>query len=146
MEDESPSALYKKYLPRNFISEIVFFELSRKYEFSETALDNLVPRKDLRGYMGGIILRGEGLSPEKTGQIQLVTNRLIEKNGKSKQSLLSGTQSKFYSYNDKNKCSALLIWHEAAFSMFAFELIALLNGTSRPGIIPSCHAMPFYNF
>ena len=42
---DPPNERYKKYLPPNFLSGVVFFELRKKHEFSRAALNNLVPRK-----------------------------------------------------------------------------------------------------
>src|SRR5207302_5250098 len=63
---DPPNERYKKYLPPNFLSGVVFFELRKKHEFSRAALNNLVPRKVIRGYFGGIVLRGEGLVPDQS--------------------------------------------------------------------------------
>lgn len=57
---DAPSERYKRHLPPQFFCGLVFFELRREHERSESALTSVAEGVDLRGFMGGIILRGEG--------------------------------------------------------------------------------------
>jgi hypothetical protein len=39
--------------------------------------------------------------------------------------------------------SAMILWSPANFAMFAFDLIAMMNGTFRKDFVSSFHGMPF---
>jgi len=66
--------------------------------------------------------------------------------GKDKQSLLKGSPvSDTVQYSNNKYIGTMLTWSEANFSMFAFDLIALLNNTYRSGYISSMHGMSWHN-
>jgi hypothetical protein len=165
---DTPSERYKRYLPANFFTAVVFFELRRKHEFSKEALNNLVPSKGLRGYFGGIILRGEGLPFEKCGRIKLFPSKIELKSSvgksKGKESLLTGSpwaESRPFAAADSYLgpiitpwdeeeatwnlegayLSAQLDWDESEFARFAFDLIALLKGTYQMSLPSSFHGL-----
>jgi hypothetical protein len=129
---DAPNERYKKFLPPSFFSGIVFFELCRKHEFEKEMINKLVPERDIRGYSGGIVLRGEGLQPQKSGRIWLLASKSSIKStvGKKRESLLTGsplsdTRREFDNYHR----GMMLQWSEAEFARFAFDLVALLNNT-----------------
>jgi len=166
---DSPDARYKRYLPLDFFTAVVFFELRKKHEFSKVALNNLVPPKELRGYFGGIVLRGEGLPTEKCGRIWMFpSNTELESSvgkGKGKESLLTGSpwaDSRPFTTEDcylgtiitpwsdeqevaqqlsRAHLSAQLRWDGAEFARFAFDLIALLKGTYQMSLPSSFHGL-----
>ncbi|MBN1814254.1 MAG: hypothetical protein JXA14_20615 [Anaerolineae bacterium] len=165
-DKDAPEARYKRYLPANFLMAVVFFELRREYEFSKKALNNLVPPQGLRGYFGGIVLRGEGLPPEVCGRIRMFPSETAIRSsvGKKRGSLLTDSQwadsrvstpedsylgpmitpwegEKATQYLSKAHLSAQLIWSEAEFARFAFDLVALLKGTYQMSLPSSFHGL-----
>ena len=79
------------HLPSTFCCGLVFFNLLQKDQFSEAALSKVVSGIELRGFFGGLILRGEGHTKALTGRISLLRSETpIESTiGNSKQSLLN---------------------------------------------------------
>jgi hypothetical protein len=139
---------YKKYLPLGFFSAIVFFELRKENEFSKAALNNLIPNKELRGYYGGIVLRGEGLDSDKTGQVKMLHSETqIESTvGKTKESLITGSPlADSRAYKDHYHLGAMLMWNETYFAQFAFDMVALMSGAYRGGMISSLHGFSWMN-
>lgn len=59
---------HKLHLPPTFVCGLVFFELRSENEFSEASLANTLRGRDLRGFFGGVILRGEGHTKPFTGR------------------------------------------------------------------------------
>lgn len=136
---------YKRYIHKDFVCGVVFFELLKRKEYSKTALNNLVPEKEIRGYHGGIILRGEGLGDLHAGRIRytkLTGGGSYIKKGKD--SLLDPivTSEKFLLEGDE-RYRANLMWNETCFSMFAFDLICQLEGTYVDGEVHSYHGLSF---
>lgn len=166
---DTPDARYKRYLPPDFFTAVVFFELREKHEFSKAALNNLVSPKELRGYFGGIVLRGEGLPIEKCGRIRMFPSNTELKSsvgeGKGKESLLTGSpwaDSRPFTiedcylgtiitpWSDEQEVaqqlsgahlSARLSWDETEFVRFAFDLVALLKGTYQMSLPSSFHGL-----
>jgi len=167
--NDIPDTLYKRYLPSDFFTAVVFFELRKEHEFSKAALNNLVSPKELRGYFGGIVLRGESLPIEKCGRIRMFPSSAELKSsvgrGQKKESLLTGspwaasrpfTSEDSYlgtiitPWNDEEEVaqqlsrahlSAQLNWDETEFVRFAFDLVALLNGTYQMSLPSSFHGL-----
>ncbi len=144
---DSPDERYKKYLPHGFICASLFFELRKDDERDHGILDRLIPGQDLRGYFGALILRGEGLPDGVSGgRFQLLQSATAEELRSVKApSLFAGAtiadpverigpEGKYY-------LSGILTWPGPNFAWFAFDLIALLNGTYRPGFLSSMHGM-----
>ena len=69
---DDPDERYKLYLPATFCCGLVFFDLDKKHQYSESALSKAIAGIELRGFFGGIILRGEGHTKEATGKISLL--------------------------------------------------------------------------
>lgn len=150
-EDKAEDRI-KKYLPSNFILAPIFFELRKKDRTSLSALDNLVPKKLLRGYGDGLVLSGES---KKLGD---VTGRVfIEQLGKKSpqlatvgkgsylQTLLNGFAWSTEYEVDGKYSSALLGWSELNFSRFFFDLVARLNGTYQAGEFSSLYGLNWYS-
>jgi len=142
---DPPGEQFRHYISAPFFSSIVFFELRLEHAYSVTGLDNALPQPPVRGgYMGGIVLRGEGLDPEGAGRLGLFTSEMpIESRiGRTKESLLGGVRM-LDSRLGPNGIYYVptIIWHPAAFANYAFDLIALLKGTYVPGKISSQHGM-----
>jgi hypothetical protein len=162
-------ARYRRYLPPDFFTAVVFFELRKEHEFSKASLNNLVSPKELRGYFGGVVLRGEGLPTETCGRIRMFPSRTELKSsvgkGKGKESLLTGSpwaDSRPFTaedcylgtiitpWSDEQEVarqlsgahlSARLSWDEAEFARFAFDLVALLKGTYQMSLPSSFHSL-----
>lgn len=148
LEELKPLLQGKGNLPINFFMGIVFFELKISDEYDKDILKNLISNEELRGYFGGLVLKGEGLDVDKTGKFYLFegdtpANTTV---GKDKESLLKGSPvSDTVLYSNNKYIGTMLTWSEANFSMFAFDLIALLNNTYRSGYISSMHGMSWHN-
>lgn len=138
---DDADAKYKFYLPPNFFCGLVFFELRDKYKSSEKALYNLISVEALRGFIGGLILRGENHRKPVTGKLNLVLHesQMDSIFPKPKFSLLNGAAlSKSIKINNKH-IGAMLTWAEPFFSQFAFDLIAIIRGDFEVGKVSSFH-------
>lgn len=62
---------FRAYLSKNFSCAIIFFELQKNLVDQTQLLKNLLPKKEIFGYYGGIILRCE-LNLEMSGILELV--------------------------------------------------------------------------
>jgi hypothetical protein len=134
---------YKMYLPPAFFCSVVFFELSKKQEFSGVALRKLTPSERFRGFYGGVILRGEGLPPEQSGRINPLHSKTpLTETDDDRDSLLKLGMSSV-KIGDDSYFGTLLMWNETHFGQFAFDLIALLNGTYDVGRLSSFHGFGF---
>lgn len=108
---DSPAQRYRQYLPRDFSCAVVFFDATAIAQRSSAALAHLAPVDPPRGFYGGIILRGEGQPEDASGHI-----RMFARDGVAE---------------------PLLMWMPIGFSTFAFDLVALLEGTYDPGYASS---------
>jgi hypothetical protein len=134
---------YKLHLPATFCCGLVFFDLNEEHQFSEAALAKLIPGVELRGFFGGIILRGQGQKKEATGKMFLCSSETpIESTiGKNKSSLLNVGMTQSEEGTDNRHLFAMLMWNEFHFSQFGFDLIARMQGTYEVGRISSFHGM-----
>jgi hypothetical protein len=140
---DHPAERYKLHLPHNFFCALVFFELVKKARYSISALKKIISGSvPLRGFFGGIILRGEGHGPPDTGRLQLAhcQTPVPDCFGKSKKSLLDSSAFDVSAKVAENfYVVAGLMWSESAFSQFAFDLVAICQGTYQPGRLSSFH-------
>ena len=126
---------YKLHLPATFCCGIVFFEMRKEQQFSESALAKLVAGVQFRGFFGGIILRGEGHTVGATARLSLAQSktRIESTIGPTRQSLLGGFgMTESVRVTGDLHC-AMLIWAEPNFSQFGFDLIAMMQGTYEAG-------------
>jgi hypothetical protein len=138
---DAPDEVYKKYLPANFCMGIIFFEILEGEKTNLGALINLIPLEttsDLRGYFGGVIMQAENRDRNSTGKINfLLSEDKISEVGDLSQCAMVGNfltkESKYF--------SAIIIWSPENFAAFAFDLLAMLNGTYRNGFASSFHGM-----
>lgn len=137
---DNPNERYKRYLPSDFFCGLVFMELRKENIFKKNMLSDIIKAFDIRGYYGTIILRGEGLVSTKTC---FIDNRFtnLETNFSpafEKTSLLSSIY-----YTDAEQIGDIiypglhLSWEDLNFSKFAFDVLALLNGTYVHGFTSS---------
>jgi hypothetical protein len=132
---------YKRYLPKNFYMGLVFFEYLKKdqEEHHESLLNKLVPTNFQRGFMGGIILQAEGMDRRVTGNFRYFEGDASSKYGGRAPNGWSKSQEVC---PGKHLC-CLLDWTQSNFAEFAFDLIAVMNGTHRPGFASSLHGLFF---
>jgi len=86
---DDPKERYKLHLPSTFVCGLIFFELRKEDEFSSAALSRIIDGIGLRGFFGGLILRGHAHDKPVCGRIHMLRSESpIEEKGR--QSLLSG--------------------------------------------------------
>lgn len=135
---DDPAERYKRYLPAGFFGAIVFFELRKEHKSNYAALEKFADTEELRGFFGGLILRGEQLPPDVSGRIARIGS--IEPYGQPMQ--LRKDKSLMGGFNTiqvgENRFWGLM-WTELHFSMFAFDLLAKLSGTYNASRLSSFH-------
>jgi hypothetical protein len=116
----------------------------RKNQFSETALKNVIGGVGLRGFFGGVILRAEGSEQQVSGTLQWLPSPTPVGStiGKKKKSLLRGlTTCESVRIADDVHLGVMLMWAEAFFAGFGFDLIARMQGTFEPGRVSSFYGL-----
>lgn len=137
---DSVDERYKMYLPADFFCGIVFFELRKEHTKSKASLDAIIDGIKLRGFIGGAILRVE-INPLTIGRIDLMRSETDIAEITS-ESLVGGMVfSKFIKISDHYYLGASILWSETNFSTFAFDIVALLNGTFETGRLSSFHGL-----
>ncbi|MFV2045169.1 MAG: DUF6602 domain-containing protein [Anaerolineales bacterium] len=141
---DKPDERYKEFLPREFFSAVLFFEVRKEHQFHAQALDALSDNDLTRGFFGGIVLRGDGFQPIVSGRIQLaVSDGPIESTvGKEKRSLISPFSfSDFTKEERKQYVGTTLTWSQVEFARFAFDVVAALDGKYDVGRLSSFHGI-----
>jgi hypothetical protein len=141
-------ATFPCFLPREFTCWTVFFDLRQKDEKSVAALNHLAQAIALRGFSGGLVLRGEGLGIEMTGEIG--TSRCSEKltSLPSAATLLEGTCFSEYQEVHKPTLSGLpfgqvqLSWSRVYFTTWPFNLLRSLGAELDARSVPSWYGFP----
>jgi hypothetical protein len=145
---DDPDEPYKQYLPANLYLGVIFFNLPTKEQKKLELLNKLMPTTIPRGFRGGIILSADGLDQRKTGRYtyEPIGERPL---------FLARVKGRTLLFEDGDMWSdsvemspgehivCMFGWSESNFSRFAFELIAVMNGTYRVGFIPSWHGLNF---
>jgi Domain of unknown function (DUF6602) len=139
---------YKQFLPPNFYMGMIFFELPENERKKLQLLNKLMPTNLLRGFFGGIILSAEGLDQRKTGRFEYVSIgsrplSLAKVKGRTLTSVEGMIWSDSIEKSPGEHIVCMLGWSESNFSLFAFELINVMNGTYRPGFSSSWHGLTF---
>ena len=128
---DDPTERYKLYLPPSFCCGLVFFELRKSEANSETALSALIDDLGLRRYFGGIILRGEGHTLPHTARLSITHSETPHdstlRSGPTP--LLEFGMSKSVQIAENVHIGSMLMWSEYGFAQFAFDLIAMIQGT-----------------
>jgi hypothetical protein len=137
---------YKTYLPPNFFCATVFCELREKYRRSEKAFNSLANHYDLRRFCGGLILRKEKANNNSSGRLMsILADRPIMKGEGSMHfselNLFDNIVSKPLEIGEGKYISMMIGWSEMYFAQFAFDLIALMNGTYKINMLSSMHAI-----
>lgn len=133
---------YPSSLPANFCCGVVFFELRRADEHSLLALKRIARPPDwLRGYFGAVILRAEGKRKPESGRFYLSIYDQIDRPHPIGKSLYDEGDLLVHRLPNEQQSGGFLVWLEAGFSVFAFDLLAMLEGRYRPGKLSSKHAI-----
>lgn len=140
---DEPGERYKLHLPPTFCCGLVFFNLKIKNQYSEAALSKIISGMELRGFFGGLILRGEDHTKATAGKLTLMRSETpIESTvGKDKTSLLFMGMSQSIQVSEKLHFGSMLMWSESGFSQFGFDLIAMMQGKYEVGRISSFYGM-----
>ena len=140
---DDPSDRYKLHLSPSFCCGLVFFDLKRDNMLSEVALSNLISGTHLRGFFGGVVLRGEGHSAAGTGRLSLYSSAtpITSTIGPNTQSLLSFGMTNSVKLSEIANVGAMITWAEMHFSQFGFDLLAMMQGTYEIGRLSSFHAI-----
>jgi hypothetical protein len=146
--DSKEDSCYKGRLPKIFCTGVVFFEAKKENEYKQEVLYNLIPNENLPFY-GGIVLSGEGRNIDDSGILRLLhsTTEIKSAIKKGQQSILvHGTTESDSKPTEKNvHLAVMLLWSPPSFSMFAFDLIAIMEGTYRMGYLSSNYGMSWLN-
>lgn len=135
---DDPTERYKRHLPQRFRCGIVFMELLAADASTNNVLTALLDGISLRGFFGGLVLRGEGHTTPQTGRIRLTrSEEASEGNLANETSLLEYGMSSTVRLADKLHIGSVLMWFEHAFAEFGFDLVAMLQGTDQSGLISS---------
>lgn len=138
------SERYKMYLPPNFFCAVVYFEDRGGSRRKESTMANAIPDRPLRGYFGGIILRADGLqADESLRMIFLVSKTMYDPRAETNTLavLTEAPMANHHTMANGYHIGAMLHRSESAFAMFAFDLLALLDGTYETGRISSRHVI-----
>ena len=141
---EPPDLAYKRFLPHDFLSATVFFELRKEHQYNAAALDHLAMYQQ-RGYIGGLILRGHDRDPLEGAVIHPFSSTMSFDSsvGRREQSLLCDvSQSKSHPSGEQH-LGVIVTWNTTAFAEFAFDLVARLAGTFKPGFLSSYHGFNY---
>ncbi len=141
---DEPQEHFKLYLPPAFCCGLLFFELRRESAYDEQALIDMIDGYKLRGFFGGLILRGEGKTLPSAGRILLARGEeSIEGTiGRKRESLLDGlVLSKSVEFEHGQHLTSIVRFCESDFAMFAFDLVAMLQGTYEAGRASSFYGL-----
>lgn len=132
---------FNRFLPPDFYAAVVYFEL-RPQERSKIALLSKFVSGDISNRPDVLILRGDGVPPEYSARIKVLysTGTPPVEFGPKGKDLVPHATSRCRPLNG-TYYAADIMWNASAFSTFAFDLVARLNGTYRPGAISSWDAM-----
>jgi hypothetical protein len=141
---DDPSERYKLHLPLGFFWCMVLFELRASDAKADLGLRAMLKARTIRGFHQAAILRGEGHDLPKTARLALfgspAPTRKVWRDGEAAllwaAALLESTE-----VAPELHLSVEVQWEEMNFAMFAFDIVALLQGTYRPDFLSS-----FYGF
>ncbi len=145
---DEPQERYKQFLPRNFFNAVVFFERRQENESDIAALKKFIGPQQPDIPLLSIILRSESLNTEQSGEIEIVH---VKPEDAAKFASLDELSSPTISITGPHKVDTdnyqmvFLQWSEVVFSSFAFDLLALLNGTYEAGRASSFYGMSWVN-
>lgn len=140
---DAPTDRYKLHLPPTFCCGLIFFELRRRDANSEAAMAALIDGVGLRGFCGGMVLRGEGHTSPNTARISLIQSETtIDSTIRSQETpLLEFGTSGSLQVAENLHIGSLIMWSESAFAQFAFDLIAMIQGTYETNRLSSLYGL-----
>lgn len=140
---------YPTYLPLNAVLVMMFFELREEDKKDVAALDALsVSRAFPRVSYGPVILSGDGWSEDYTALVRnSISDQPLERpEGSPDQGLLSGLYLSETREESGLNIGSMLTWSPMHFSDFAFDVLALMNGTYQHGLVSSFHGVDFAKY
>ena len=136
---DHPADPYPRYLPSNFLSYTIFFELQKQDARSTTGLQTLVLKTPMRGYAGALILRGERLGEMSARASWLLSAEPLRAQGE----LLKYAVTPSRQAGDQHT-ALVLNWSHSEFALFSFELVtAMTNRHPGRGRMPSFHGVSY---
>lgn len=138
---DPPDQRYKKFLPVSFSCGAVFFDLMQKDANSDTMLEAFVDGLKLRGFFGGLVLRQEGLATEASSKLELYISETAHSERIPPGEAFAFVMSKSVEMGTNQHCGAMLMATPMAFTEFAFDLVARLQGTYERGKTSSFHSL-----
>jgi hypothetical protein len=139
---DSPTDAYKLHLPPTFCCGLLFFELREVEAKSDESLSALIESNDIRGYVGGAILRAEGHTLPQTGRLCLaqLANPFEGTTALGTCQLDVGLSASV-PLAENVHIATKLAWSESGFAEFAFDLVAMVQGTYEPGRLSSLYGI-----
>ncbi len=141
---DDPEDRYKLYLPPCFCCGTVFVELREEAEYSEAALSSFLDGISLRGFFGGVVLRDTSHTNDlPAGRISILqSTEPVESTVKDKRTPLGEFgMSQSVKVADDVHLGAMIMWTEATFAQFAFDLVAMIQGKYDPARVSSFYGM-----
>jgi hypothetical protein len=140
---DDPNERYKLHLPGSFCCGMVFFNVKRNLSSLRTGLEQVGSCIQYRGFMGGIILRVEGSAAPASGRISLYRSETaiahpVDPNAGTLPGLLMADS---VMVTENLHFGSMLMWGDFVFSQFAFDLIAMMQGTYRSGFLSSFYGI-----
>lgn len=120
---------------------MVFFELRTSDRSDIEALNKLREVNFGRIFYSPVILRGEGRNPDSTGLVERYHSVEPHPELFAKGGLLDGLTMTATMEIVGLNIGEMLMWLDTYFSRFSFDLLALLNGTYKAGLISSFHGL-----
>jgi Domain of unknown function (DUF6602) len=134
---------YPRYLPSSAVLGMVFFELRASDQDDIEALNLFRAVAFERGFYGAVILRGPRKNPDDTALIERAESNIPMEEMRAPNGLGHGVTRTATTEVLGNHLLALMMWSDINFSRFAFDLLALLQGTYRRGFVSSFHGLDF---
>jgi hypothetical protein len=134
---------YKGYIPMQTILAIVCFELRRDDGADLSPLELIRDLSISRLFYGALILRGEGRNSDDTALIQQTVGDRQHDAQFGDTGLLGGIALAATTEVEGQHQGAVITWIDINFSKFAFDLLALVNGSYRYGLISSYYGFDF---
>jgi hypothetical protein len=134
---DKPDDPYKLHLPLRFFCAVVFGELRQEALRSDAALAAMIEGAQLRTFVGGLVLRAHGHTTPSSGLIHLVQSKTPMEGTVGRTPLNEFGLSDSEQVEDNLHFAATIRWQESAFARFSFDVLALMNGTYRPGRLSS---------
>jgi len=134
---------YKGYIPPSAILAIVCFELRGNDGADHLPLEVIRDISISRTFYGALILRGEGRNPDDTALIQQTAGDRPHEAISMEAGLLHGVAQPPTTEVEGQHRSAIITWTDINFSKFAFDLLSLVKGSYRHGLISSYYGFDF---